>query len=183
MIIRLPLFAALAFLATAAFSFAQAQQKIKETCAEQSGQFSNTRTCVSSELAPQGENKYGPQSLIDGEGKAWCEGVTGYGIGETITIHYKPAVRLQKFSFINGYPKTPETFKNNSRVKQLRVQTSDGVAAVVTLQDIAEDQPIKLPRIAKPVWVRFTILEVYPGARGSDTCVGGIFSNLEELNN
>jgi hypothetical protein len=160
-----------------------AQTKAKETCAEQDTQFANIRLCMSSVLAPQAGNTYGPQSIFDGDDKAWCEGVVGYGIGETITLHYKPAVRLQQFSFINGYSKSPEAFHTNSRVKQFRIQTSDGFATVVTVKDTQEDQTIKLPRAVKPAWVRFTILDVYPGTRGSDTCISGIYANLEELNN
>lgn len=163
---------------------ASAQPKPKETCAEQKGQFAETQFCVSSLLAPQGDNKYGPENFIEGEGgKAWCEGVTGYGIGETVTIRFKPAVRVQEFTFLNGYPKTEETFKNNTRVRQLRIQTSDGFATVVTVPDTKDDHKIKLPRPAKPQWVRFTIVEVYPGARGADTCIAGILPNLEQLNN
>jgi len=162
---------------------ASAQTKEKETCAEQSGQFANIRLCVSSVLAPQAGNSYGPQNIFDGEDKAWCEGVTGYGIGETLTLHYKPAVRLRQFSFLNGYPKSPETYRNNSRVKQFRIQTSDGFATTVTVPDTQTDHTIKLSRAVKPAWVRFTILEVYPGAKGSDTCIAGIVANLEELNN
>jgi hypothetical protein len=163
---------------------AAAQPKPKEFCAEQKGQFAETQFCVSSVLAPQGDNKYGPENFIDGEGgKAWCEGVTGYGIGESVTIRFKPAVRVQEFTFLNGYPKTDDTFKNNSRVKQFRIQTSDGFATAVTVPDSKDGHTIKLPRPAKPQWVRFTIAEVYPGARGSDTCISGILPNLEQLNN
>jgi hypothetical protein len=161
-----------------------AQPKPKEECAVQNGQYAETQFCVSSTLAPQGENKYGPENFVEAdEKKAWCEGVVGYGIGESVTIRFKPAVRLQEFSFANGYSKTEETFKNNSRVKQLRIQTSDGFATVVTVPDTAEGHTIKLPRPVKPQWVRFTIAEVYPGARGGDTCIAGIFPNLEQLNN
>jgi hypothetical protein len=161
-----------------------AQPKPKEECATQNGQYAETQFCVSSVLAPQGENKYGPEIFIEGdEKKAWCEGVVGYGIGESVTIRFKPAVRVQEFSFANGYQKSDETFKNNSRVKQLRVQTSDGFATVVTVPDAKEAHKIKLPRPVKPQWVRFSIAEVYPGARGADTCISGIFPNLEQLNN
>ena len=161
-----------------------AQPKPKEECATQNGQYSETRFCVSSALAPQGENKYGPEIFIEAdEKKAWCEGVIGYGLGESVTIHFKPAVRVQEFTFVNGYQKSDETFKNNSRVKNLRIQTSDGFATVVTVPDTKDGHKIKLPRAVKPQWVRFTIAEVYPGDRGSDTCISGIFPNLEQLNN
>lgn len=180
-----PGFAAAAIVLYCAFAVpASAQPKPKEECATRNGQYAETQFCVSSALAPQGENKYGPEVFIEGEGgKAWCEGVTGYGIGESVTIRFKPAVRVQEFVFLNGYPKTEDTYKNNSRVKQLRIQTSDGFAIVVTVPDKKDDHTIKLQRSVKPQWVRFTIVDVYPGARGSDTCIAGILPNLEQLNN
>jgi hypothetical protein len=163
---------------------APAQPTPKEQCATQDGQYAQAQFCVSSALAPQGDEKHGPEIFVAGdEKKAWCEGVTGYGIGESVTIRFKPAVRLQEFALLNGNQKSEETFKANSRVKQLRVQTSDGFAFVATLPDRQEAHTIRLPRPAKPQWVRFTILEIYPGDRGSDTCIAAILPNLEQLNN
>ncbi len=50
-----------------------------------------TRTCVSSVLALQGRSSYGPDQVTGlGEG-AWCEGVSGPGIGQTITVHRSPS--------------------------------------------------------------------------------------------
>lgn len=177
-------FLAAALLCAFAASQAHAQPKPKEDCATQNGQFAEVQFCVSSVLPPQGDNKYGPESFLDTDsGKAWCEGVIGYGIGEGVTLRFKPAVRVQEFTFLNGYPKTEETYKNNSRVKLLRIQTSDGYAAVINVPDTKEAHKIKLPRAVKPQWVRFSIAEVYPGARGADTCISGIVPNLEQLNN
>lgn len=179
---RLPAVALSLLLACAAD--VSAQPKAKEECAVRSGQFGEMRFCVSSALAPQGDDKYGPENFAAGEGgRVWCEGTVGYGIGEFVTLHFKPAVRVQEFTFRNGHPKTPETYRNNSRVKQLRIHTSDGFATVVTVPDKPDDHVIKLPRVAKPQWVRFSIVDVYPGARGSDTCIAGILPNLEQLNN
>lgn len=161
-----------------------AQPKPKEECATQNGQFAELQYCVNSVRAPEGDDKYGPEAFTESEGmKAWCEGLVGYGIGETVTLRFKPAIRVQEFSFLNGNPASEETFRNNSRVKLIRVQTSDGLAVALTLPDTKDAHVIKLPRAAKPQWVRFTILDVYPGARGSDTCIAGISPNLEQLNN
>lgn len=171
-------------LALGVFAAAASAQPKKEECATQNGQFAEVRFCVSSFLAPQSENQYGPEIFIgNDEKKAWCEGVIGYGLGESVTMHFKPAVRVQEFTFVNGYQKSEDTFKNNSRVKRLNIQTSDGFATVVTVPDSKDGHIIKLARPVKPQWVRFTIAEVYPGARGADTCISGIFPNLEQLNN
>jgi hypothetical protein len=178
---RFPIAAVSLALAFTASAYAQPK---KEECAAQNGQFAETQFCVSSVLPPQGEAKHGPEIFLDtGKGMAWCEGVTGYGIGESVTLRFKPAVRVQEFTFLNGYPKSDETYRNNSRAKQLRIHTSDGLAAVVTVPDTKEPHTIKLPRIVKPQWVRFSIGDVYPGARGADTCIAGILPNLEQLNN
>ncbi|MGE0338833.1 MAG: hypothetical protein AB7O79_03040 [Xanthobacteraceae bacterium] len=171
--------AALVVLAGAAL----AQPKPKEQCATQGGQFAELRYCVNSAKAAEGELAFGPEAFVSGEGgKVWCEGVVGYGIGETVTLHFKPGLRLQEFAIRNGYSKTPETFKDNSRVKLLRIQTSDGFATIVTLPDKPEEYVVKLPRPVKPQWVRFSIVDIYPGERGSDTCIAGISPNLEQLN-
>jgi hypothetical protein len=179
---RSPFFAcALALVFSAS---ALAQPKPKEECATQNGQYAEVRFCVSSVLPPQADNKYGPEIFTENdEKKAWCEGAIGYGIGESVTLHFKPAVRVQEFTLVNGYQKSDETFKNNSRVKQLRIQTSDGFATVVNVPDTKDGHTIKLPRPVKPQWVRFSIGDVHPGARGSDTCIGAILPNLEQLNN
>lgn len=176
---------ALAFFAFAALNSAvDAQPKPKEECATQNNQFVETLFCVTSTLPAEGEEKFGPERFVEGGEKGgWCEGVTGYGIGEAVTLRFKPAVRVQEFSFVNGNSKSEEAFRNNSRVKHLRIQTSDGFATVVTVPDTRDAHVIKLPRPVKPQWVRFSIGEVYPGARGGDTCISAILPNLEQLNN
>jgi len=179
---RFPVFAFALMLAFSASALAQ--PKPKEECTTQGGQYAEVRFCVSSVLPPQAENKYGPEVFTGSdEKKAWCEGVTGYGIGESVTLHFKPAVRVQQFEFVNGYQKSDETYTHNSRVKILRIQTSDGFVTAITVPDKKEAFTIKLPRPVKPQWVRFTIGDVYPGARGADTCIGAILPNLEQLNN
>jgi len=164
------------------FAAAHAQPK-KEQCVTQNNQFAETQFCVDTVLDPEGADKFGPEAFLEPDsGKAWCEGLTGYGIGESVTIRFKPAVRVQEFTFLNGNPKTAETYKNHSRVKQLRIQTSDGYAAFLTVPDTKEAHTIKLPRAVKPQWVRFSIGDVYPGERGGDTCIAGIIPNFEQAN-
>lgn len=176
---KFALAAALVVLASAAL----AQPKPKEQCATRDSQLAELRYCVNSARAAEGELAFGPEAFVNGEsGKVWCEGVVGYGIGETVTLHFKPALRLQEFAILNGYSKTPGSFQDNSRVKRLRIQTSDGFATIVTLPDKPDEHVVKLPRPVKPQWVRFSIVDVYPGDRGSDTCIAGIAPNLEQRN-
>jgi hypothetical protein len=151
-----------------------------EVCHTQSGQYADTRTCVTSMLAPQGRNSYGPKALSGGESGAWCEGVAGPGIGQAITIHQKPENVVGSMSFGNGYAKTPEVYQANGRVRQAEIATSGGYRKVVTLKDTAEPQAIKISP-SRVSWVRLTILDVYPGARSTDTCVTAFYLNQEDF--
>jgi len=150
-----------------------------ETCHSATGQYADTRTCVSSVLPPQGNNRYGPNNL-NGEGGAWCEGVDGPGVGQTITLHQKQDNVIGSLSFVNGYTKTPQLFRANGRVKQARIETSNGYRKTVNLPDSSEWQKIEISP-SKVSWVRLTILAVYPGARGSDTCITTFYLNQEDF--
>jgi hypothetical protein len=167
-------------LASAALAGAAAQASA-ETCHSNSGQYADTRTCVSSVLPPKGSNRYGPDHLGTGEATAaWCEGADGPGIGQTITLHQKPANMIGSMSFVNGYAKSPQAFSSNGRVKRARIETSGGYSKTVALQDNTEWQTIKISP-SKVSWIRLTILEVYPGSRGSDTCITTFYLNQEDF--
>ena len=160
--------------------FAARAVSAAEVCHSQGMQYADTRTCVSSVLAGQGGNKYGPDQITGfGEG-AWCEGVPGPGIGQTITVHQKPQQVIGTVMITNGYAKTPQTFRANGRVKTARIETSGGVVRTVTLKDTAEMEEIKVPP-SKVSWIKLTILDVYPGERHSDTCVSKFYFNHEEF--
>lgn len=152
-----------------------------ETCFRQGGQYADTRTCVSSVLAPQGGNSYGPNHLAGHENTgAWCEGVAGPGIGQTVTVHQDPANVIGTVLIANGYGKTSQTYRANGRVKRARIETSGGYGKTVTLKDTREEEEIKIPP-SKVSWVRLTILDVYPGERHNDTCITRLYFNHEEF--
>ena len=151
-----------------------------ELCHTRGGQYAKNRTCVSSVLPPQGRNTYGPDKLGGGESGAWCEGVAGPGIGQSITLYQEPGNVIGSLSFTNGYTRTPELFRANGRVQQARLETSGGYSKTITLRDTSEPQTIKMSP-SKVSWVRLTVLSVYPGARGSDTCVSEFYLNQEDF--
>ena len=138
-------------------------------------------TRASSYLKPQGRNKYDVRNLDDGlVNTAWIEGVKGYGIGETITFSFTPKnfkeANLEKINFngflvINGYCKNKTTWKENSRVKRIRIKHNDKPLYETVLHDSMNVQTVGLPTI----WlhpgdtIKVTILEVYPGDNYQDT--------------
>jgi hypothetical protein len=170
-----------AFVAVAA-ALAGAPARGAETCHAFDGQFAKERICVSSVLAPQAGKTYGPDHLLGTGGGAWCEGVPGPGIGQSVTIHHDPPQVMRTINLTAGYATSDETYRNNGRIKKALIETDRGLKRTVTLKDTRESQKITIPK-AKVAWVKLTILEVFSGARGSDTCMSEFLTNLEEFAN
>jgi hypothetical protein len=170
-------------LVLAAAGFASAPVHAAEICHERTGgQYADERMCVSSVLAPQAGNDYGPKNLLafDDAGGAWCEGAPGPGIGERVTLHMKPDGFFRTIGVTNGYAKNDDTFRRNGRIKRVLIETNRGFKRTVTLKDAREPQDVVIPN-TKARWLRLTIVEVYPGTRGTDTCLTGFGVNHEEL--
>jgi len=155
----------------------------QETCwTAKNGQFfSAIHYCVSSVLAPQGRNTYCPGNLAQWEGdatRAWCEGVPGHGIGETITIRIEGAVPFRRLLVSNGYGKSVAAYASNGRVKAVEIISDTGIRTTVQLADHTDMQRINLPKTAQD-WIRLKIVDVYPGARSTDTCLSFLMPDFE----
>jgi hypothetical protein len=155
-----------------------------ETCyVDPGGQYGKITMCVSSVLPPQGTNSYGPEHMIgrsENENTAWCEGVTGPGIGETITEKLDGSYTARALSITNGYAKSDEAFRGNGRIKSAVIETSRDYKATMTLKDTREPQKVSFPK-SKIAWIKLTIADVYPGTH-ADTCVSefGLALDTEE---
>lgn len=143
----------------------------------------NVTYCVSSVLPPSGANSYGPENLVlGGDGTAaWCEGVEGDGIGQRVSIEIDRGSAFGRLLIVNGYPKSARTFSRNARVRTMRVTTDTGVDRMVNLSDHGDMQPIALGRVAAHARVELTIVEVYPGSKYRDTCIGFLSPDFEEI--
>ena len=160
----------------------------KEICwTEGPSQFADaTHFCVSSVLPPQGKSNYGPKNLVDyfGSTGAWCEGASGHGVGQTITVRIDRGPAFRRLVIKNGYGKSAKSFKDNGRLKTVRITSDTGIDTTANLIDQPGEQPVYLPLIVPHRWVRLEILDVYPGARYADTCISAIgpdFIYEEEL--
>jgi hypothetical protein len=134
--------------------------------------------CVSSVRHPQLGFNYGPDNLFTERG-AWCEGAQGQGIGEWVRVRFDPALRFRTVYLRNGHVRTPDTFVNNSRVKRLEIETSNGFATSVAIEDRPE-QVIRLPQAQRAEWIKFTIKDVYPGKKYTDACLSKLLVDIEE---
>jgi len=152
----------------------------EETCATGSGgQYAKAiQYCVSSVLAPQGESSYGPDHLATGESGAWCEGVAGPGIGETVTLRIEDGVAFRRLAIHNGYGKSAQTFARNGRIKTVEVTSDTGIKVRQNLPDRRDIAHLVLPKPAKN-WVKLKIVAVSPGERHADTCLTYISPDFE----
>lgn len=133
---------------------------------------------------------YGAENIHDLDYKtAWVEGIPGYGEGEKVTYHFPPQTpRITKMIVINGYVKSDKVWRENSRVKTLRMFLNDQPYALMHLEDSRNEQYFFVEPIGNaeredweklmelPWWsVTFEIIEVYPGEKFDDTAITEIY--------
>lgn len=120
---------------------------------------------------------------------AWVEGKTGPGIGESITYIFPPEnPRITTIKIANGYVKSEKAWRENSRVKKLKLYVNGKAYAILNLEDkrvlqIFTVGPIghsdrrnwDILKSQPPTNLKFEILEVYPGDKYEDTCISEIF--------
>ncbi len=153
-----------------------------EKCATLKGQTATDYYCASSVLAPQSKSRYGVDHLFSNTtGEAWIEGKPGQGTGEWITIDFKARNLVLAVILRNGYQKNSDTFRKNSRVRLLRLVSSDGDTRTLTLEDNMDLQTIELNPPVTGNWVQFIIDDVYPGTAYSDTALSKLFVTAAPL--
>lgn len=145
---------------------------------------------ASSALQAQGENTYGARHAHDLSYKtAWVEGVGGYGIGEFLLYKFAAeSPRVNEIIIVNGYVKSAAAWKNNSRVKKLKMYVDDKPFAILNLKDERATQHFKVDPIGNskredfnklktlPPWtIKFEILDVYKGAQYDDVAITEIY--------
>lgn len=120
--------------------------------------------------------------------RCWAEGVAGPGIGEWLELAFAEKKRLRGIDLINGFNQSGlipnrdysqerviQKFKENNRIKRLRVLADGKSIGVFDLADMFSPQRIFFPGppvVAKTI--RLEIAEVYPGSKFDDTCLGGV---------
>ncbi|MFZ4739819.1 MAG: NADase-type glycan-binding domain-containing protein [Bacteroidales bacterium] len=119
----------------------------------------------------------------------WIEGVPGYGIGESVTYHFPPQnPRITEIIIVNGYVKSEQTWKDNSRVRKLKMYVDGKPFAILNLFDCRQEQHFKFEPLGygdrqdleqlqkKPWWtIKFEILDVYKGEKYDDTAITEIY--------
>jgi hypothetical protein len=145
---------------------------------------------VSSHLNPFKGLNYEAKNIHDlSYQTAWIEGVSGYGIGESVTYHFPPQnPRITEIIIVNGYVKSEQTWKDNSRVRKLKMYVDEKPFTILNLFDSRQEQHFKFEPLGygdrqdweqlqkKPWWtIKFEILDVYKGEKYDDTAITEIY--------
>lgn len=144
---------------------------------------------ASSTLSPQGKYNYSSNNVNDYDPRtAWVEGKVDYGIGEYLEFDLDFGVSPTIYIF-NGYQSSYTSWKNNSRVKRLRVDANNETICYLELKDKMGGQYFNLPE-NNYQRVRFVIVDVYKGDKWKDVAISEIHvrgccfnSNTKILNN
>lgn len=199
----------LAFALTAAVMTANAQVKelepyyisewidpatfVKEECegCPEDGEGDSAQDCfpvtnikATSRLAPQGKNNYEEKNLYDyNHLTPWVEGVKGYGIGEKATFTLEDVTAgFRGISIVNGYSKSKVAWKNNSRVKKLKVSYDGRPMFILNLKDQMGEQHFDFDNVlnedddelVRTFTVTIEILDVYKGDKYDDTAISEV---------
>lgn len=142
----------------------------------------NYKVFASSELRTQNHNSYKAKSANDlSYLTAWVEGKEDSGIGEYIEYTFKnKSPRITSIIISNGYMKSDNTWKNNNRVKSLKLYVNGKDFGILKLSDSKTDQTFKIGTFGhnedgSDLVLRFEILEVYKGDKYNDTAITEIY--------
>lgn len=143
---------------------------------------------ASSSLPPSKDITYGGENAHDNSYKtAWVEGVKGDGIGEYLTYTFDGnSPRVTDIIVVNGYVKSKNAWKNNSRVKTLKMYIDGKPYALLELKDIIGTQRFHFQPIGNAPsnelgtdvpdrTLKFEIVDVYKGEKYDDTAISEIY--------
>ncbi|HIC32562.1 MAG TPA: hypothetical protein EYO76_11655 [Flavobacteriaceae bacterium] len=142
----------------------------------------NYKIIASSELKSMKTFSYDAKKANDlSYETAWVEGKDGSGIGEYLEYHFKKySAPVTKIFVSNGYMKTEESWKNNNRVKKLKLYVNNKPFAILNLKDNRSSQEF----VFDYNWskgkqednvLRFEILDIYKGNKYNDTAITEIY--------
>jgi hypothetical protein len=140
---------------------------------------------ASSTLRRRGKLRYDAGRVHDRDLKtAWVEGSRGDGVGQFIEYVIDVSdhkgddpLKVTGLHFYNGYRKSRASWRDNSRVKRLKMYVNGKPYAVINLKDAYSYQAVELGTVElkrKKTVLRFEIMEVYKGRKYSDTAIAEI---------
>jgi Pretoxin HINT domain len=134
---------------------------------------------ASSELKPNGKLDYKPDNCHDFSLRtAWVEGASGNGIGQSLTYRFqKLSPPVTEVLIYNGYMKSKQAWKDNARVKQLKLYINNKPYAIFNLKDTTALQIFSIGSHQGKkgdLYLKFEIVDVYKGDKYEDVAISEI---------
>jgi hypothetical protein len=114
---------------------------------------------------------------LDGDTTScWCEGASGYGIGESVTFSSSVAQPVQGFVIWNGYQRSEYVYGIDTRPKTISVYADNGYfVGSFTLTDSGlTSQNVSFGTSVTTKSLTIEITSVYPGSKCEDCCISEI---------
>lgn len=155
--------------------------------------FCGTGLKSSSTLSTKAGTIYSIKRITDDDYQtAWVEAHPEEGIGEWISFDYSYDKKHEQsaegacyykdeFFFVNGYQRSPKVWKNNNRIKTLRMQIDGKDYCRIELADKLGVQSVRLGFLKtvksskKTIKIKFIIEAVYKGSVYNDTALSEIY--------
>jgi hypothetical protein len=138
------------------------------------------KVTASSFLKSSGDIDYKPENAHDLSFKtAWVP--KGYGIGEYLEYYFKnDSPRITDIKIYNGYVKNDKAWKENSRVKKIKLYVNNAPYAILNLKDTTAEQsfsvgPLGQQTDGKDLILKFEIVDIYKGTKFADVVLTEIF--------
>jgi hypothetical protein len=137
----------------------------------------------SSLITTKNGKTYSPEKVCDLKlNTAWVEGKNDYGIGESIefdAIHYP----FHNIEIYNGFSKSLKAWKENSRVKTIKLYVNNNPQYILELKDTYQLQSFRIDTLNnnnETVRLKFEIIDIYPGEKYKDTAITEINLNYDQ---
>lgn len=139
---------------------------------------------ASSNLETHNGIYYGIDNIEDGDNTtAWVEGEPGYGIGEKIIITFQEnnshEISFYEIGLNNGYCKSKDTWKDNSRVKKAELKKNGETILILNFLDTMYSQFFRWDTeylsVTNGDVITIEILEVYKGDKFEDTAISDLY--------
>lgn len=133
----------------------------------------NGRVSASSTLMP--EPAYSPANLFDSRKEfVWAEGASTAGEMETLNFEFDEAVNITAIQIWNGYQRSDEHFKANTRLRDFDFGDKNGTLQTYTMRDTKAGQKIELKAPIKGSAFELKIKSVYPGTSYKDLAISDL---------
>jgi hypothetical protein len=120
------------------------------------------------------KDRYAAERAIDGSlSTCWCEGAADVGKGEWIQIDFDVPARIRAVRIYPGCGTTEAVYRASDRIARLTATAGD-LSRSVDLPDVRKLHDLGLSTDQPVSSIRLIVEDVYPGARGQDTCIAQV---------